>query len=308
MKIPFALLAATAATASASTRTLSGKASKRLLSKARKLEDNEEQEEEEEYAFLMSYKLKLRSCIAGEAVKNPETGEYEYNAVVFRLCPDSGDCNDDTADGCDEGYGDYVVGLNSFVQEYMEDQRENMQYDDDFDAAEYAECREYENENDDGDGVAYYVGPACTEDGSDIKLDMFYDEACTNVPEDVTFEDISNGWSLPYSSGGLISTYCNSCMDYDDDGNYETKEFCMRLYEDANKCETNMEKYHYYGKQEGACEYIEELLPAQKSSGGARKVVGWLFFIVVIGAFAGYVVWWKKKKASGGSAGDGLMA
>jgi hypothetical protein len=307
MKI-VALLAATAATASAASRTISGSASKTLISKARKLEDADEAEEEE-YAFLMNYKLKLRSCVAGEAIKDPETGEYEYNAVVFRLCPDNGDCDDESQDGCKEGYGDYIVGLNSFVQEYMEAERENMQYDDNFNAAEYAECREYENENnDDGNGAVYYVGPACTEDGTDIKLDMFYDEACTTKPEDVTFEDVSNGWTLPYSDGGLISTYCNSCTEYNDNGEYEAKEFCQKLYEDANKCETNMETYHYYGKQEGACEYIQELLPARKSGGGAGKVVGWLFFICVIGAFAGYVVWWKKKKAAGGNAGDGLMA
>jgi hypothetical protein len=306
MKIPIALLAATAATASASSRTLSGKASKNLLSKARKLEDAEE----EEFAFLMNYKLKLRSCIAGETVQNAENGEYEYNAVVFRLCPDTGDCDDDTTDGCKEGYGDYVVGLNTFVQEYMEDQRENMQYDDNFNPAEYAECREYENDNDDGNGVAYYIGPACTEDGSDIKLQMFSDEACMYVPEDVTFEEVSNGWTLPYSSGGFVSTYCNSCTEYNDNGEYEAKEFCQKLFEDASgKCETNMETYHYYGKDESACEHILEIVPAQsKSGGGGGKVVGWFFFIAIVGAFAGYVVWWKKKKASGGSASDGLMA
>jgi len=258
----------------------------------RKLE--QEDEEEEEFAFLQNYKMKMISCKAGETVRDPESGEYEMNAILYRMCPSNGDCDDDKATGCKDGYGDYVVGLNTFVEAYMEDQGENMQYDDNFKVDEYAECREYENDNDDdGNGVAYYIGPACTEDGTDIKLQLYYDEYCTQVPEDVTFEQISNGWTMPYSDGGLVSTYCNSCTGVNDDGEYETKEMCELLYESSGKCETNMESYHYYGKQEGACEYIEELLP--KSAGHGS---GSFFFIVFVGAFGAYAYWWKKTKAS----------
>jgi len=282
---------------------------KSLLSKARRVEENgDDAEEEDEYQFLMNYKLKFMSCKAGETVVNPENGEYEYSAVVFRLCHDSGDgCDDEKA--CSSGYGDYVVGLNTFVNSYMEDQKDNNNYDDNFQVDEYAECREYENDNDDdGNGVAYYIGPACTEDGDDIKLDFFYDEGCTTNPEDVTFTDVSNGWELPYSEGGLVSTYCQSCQEYnEDDAAYEIKEMCQELFEEAaGKCETEMEYYHYYGKQEGACDYIAELLPAMGGSGGAAS---WFFGIAVIGGLASYVYWWKQKKAAGiASARDGLMA
>lgn len=286
---------------------------KNVIGKARRLEDqnnnnnNNQNQDEEEYGFLMNYKMKMVSCKMGETVRNPENGEYEQNAVVFRLCPSSdGGCDDESAMGCKEGYGDYIVGLNTFVEAYMQDQEENMQQDDNFNVAEYAECRQYEDDN--NNGYAYFIGPACTDDGTDIKLELFYDEYCTNVPEDITFEQISNGWSLPYGDGGLVSDYCNSCTEYDN-GNYEVKEMCERLYENAGKCETNMESYHYYGKQEGACDYITELLPRQKSRGGGGRVVGWLFFIIVIGALAGYVSWWRKKKNTGAAgSGDGLMA
>jgi hypothetical protein len=284
-------------------------ATRNLLSKARKLEDNgDNNAEEDEYDFLRNYQLKLVSCVAGEQVRDPETGEYEYNAAIFRLCPEG--CDDDNAKGCSSGHGDYIVGLNSFVDAYFEDQRDNMNYDDNFDVSEYVECREYEAENDDGNNngnqYPYYIGPACTEDGLDVKLQVYSDEYCSAVPEDVTFESISNGWSLPYESGGLVSTNCLSCQEYDD-GNYELKEMCMNLYEFAGKCETNMESYHYYGKQEGSCDYITSLMPASKSGGGAGKAVGWVIFVlVVVGAFSAYVMWWKKKKA--GQASDGLMA
>jgi len=316
MKISLvAFLLASVSSLAAAGRSINQHAIKKsLLSKARRLEhrsledsgDNgDDAEEEDEYQFLMNYKLKFMSCKAGETVVDAENGEYEYSAVVFRLCHDSGDgCDDEKA--CSSSYGDYVVGLNTFVNSYMEDQAENLNYDDNFKVDEYAECREYENDNDDdGNGVAYYIGPACTEDGDDIKLDFFYDEQCTTNPEDVTFTDVSNGWELPYGEGGLISTYCQSCQEYDEDNAaYETKEMCQQLYEKASgKCESEMEYYHYYGKQEGACEYISELLPAMGSSG----VASWFIGIVVIAGFASYVFWWKQKKAAG-SASAGLMA
>lgn len=295
--------------ASASARM--GPAQKKLLSKARRLEDNNnnqnEDQEEEEYAFLMNYNLKMIQCVADEQIRNPENGEYEYGAAIFRLCPEG--CDSDSEYGCASGHGDFVVGLQTFVQAYFEDQRDNMYYDDNFKVDEYAECREYEQENDDGNNnnaYAYFIGPACTDDGKDVKLAMFYDEACSQVPEEVTFEDVSNGWALPYGEGGLVSTSCLACAEYDE-GNYELKEMCEQLYEQSGKCETGMESYHYYGKQEGSCEYIESLMPAQKGSGSGAKAFGWVVFIlVVVGAFSAYAMWWKKKKA--GQASDGLMA
>ena len=288
----FASMMATSATAA------SHAATRNLLSKARRLEDANEDAEEEEYAFLGNYELKMVNCKAGEQVRDPETGEYEYNAVVFRLCPKD-ECDSDLTTGCSSGHGDYVVGLNSFVQAYFEDQRDNMQYDDAFKVDEYTECREYEQENDDANqndqAYPYYIGPACTEDGADVKLELFYDETCSSVPEGVTFSDISNGWTLPFGTGGLISTSCQSCMEYNDDGEYELKEMCQELYQDSGKCETNMESFHYYGKQEGSCEYISELLPAIKGSGSAAKAFGWtVFILVVVGAFCAYAMWWKK--------------
>lgn len=287
----------------ASTQAKIGPATAKLLKSARRLENNEE---EEEFAFLMNYNLKMIQCKAGESIRNPEDGEYEYNAAIFRLCPEG--CDSDNEYGCESGHGDFVIGLTSFVQAYFEDQRDNMYFDDNFKVDEYVECREYEMENDDGNQnqMAYYIGPACTDDGKDVRLQVYYDEACSMVPEDVTFEDISNGWSLPYEEGGLVSQNCLACAEYDD-GNYELKEMCEQLYQNSGKCETNMESFHYYGKQEGSCEYIESLMPAKKSSGSGAKAFGWVVFIlVVVGAFSAYAMWWKKKKA--GQTSDGLMA
>jgi len=280
-----------------------------LLKHARKLEDNGDNQDEEEYAFLANYQLKMITCKSGEKYVNPEDGEYESSSVVFRLCP-ADSCDDEGSTGCSSGYGDYVVGINTFVQNYLEDKKEDMQQDDNFNVDEFGECREYEadqdaDEDEDGNQAAYYVGPACSEDGTDIVLDMFSDEICS-YKTDVTFEEISNGLSLPYTNGGLVSNYCESCSGYNDNGEYELSEMCVNLYENAGKCESGMEAFHYSGQNEASCEFIESMLPKSKK-GGAGKVFGWIFFcLVVVGAGAvGYSVMKKKR---GDDKSFGLMS
>ena len=68
-----------------------------------------------------------------------------------------------------------------------------------------------------------------------------------------------------------------------------------------------MESYHYSGKNEASCEFIESMLPKQKK-GGAGKAVGWIFFIlVVVGVGAvGYSV--MKKKRGSDDKSFGLMS
>lgn len=319
MKLSSAVLVAlTAATSASATTIRSAAAKSSLLSKSRRLEENNEDEDQqdEQYQFLSSYKLKLIGCSAGEIYKNPENGEAEYSSVIYRLCP-ADDCDDDSDSGCNKGYGDFVVGINSFVESWLEDKRDDMDGgDDNWNMDEFAECRQWEadQDNDDEDGdnnqnqAAYYVGPMCGEEANEIKLGFFSDYTCTTVPEDVTFEDISNGWSLPYSDSGLVTNACESCAGYNDNGEYELSEMCMRLYENSGKCEAEMESVGNYGPDESGCEYIAELMPKSSSSAGAA--VGWtIFAFVVIGAAAyGYTKWWtKKKQGTSGLATDGVM-
>jgi len=285
-----------------------------LMKHARKLEQNnagDDAAEEEEFAFLANYKLKMLTCKSGETYVNPEDGEYEYSSIVFRLCPENGGCDDESFGGCKSGYGDFVVGINTFVQSYLEDKKEDMQQDDAFNVDEFGECREYEadqdadQDEDGGDAVMYYVGPACSEDGLDIVLTMFTDEGCQTKSQDVTFEEISNGVSLPYTNGGLVSNYCESCSGYNDNGEYELSEMCMQLYENAGKCESQMETFHYSGQNEASCEFIESMLPKQK--GGAGKAIGWIFFVLVV-LGAGFVGFTFLKKKRGDDKSFGLMS
>lgn len=112
--------------------------------------------QEEAMYFLNDYSIKLLSCIQGEQVINYENGELESSTVIFRLCP-SDSCDANSALGCDSGYGDFAVGINTFLEAYMEQQQENQnnygngmmvynQYGQEFNAEEYMECREYNME------------------------------------------------------------------------------------------------------------------------------------------------------------------
>jgi hypothetical protein len=296
-------------------KSISGKNAAKVLRAARKLEDGNQ--EQDENFYLSKYTLKMVSCQAGVQVANADgNGEYENNAVIFRLCPSENGCDDSNQKGCSSGYGDYLVGLSTFIDAYFEDQRDNMQWDDNFQVDKYAECGEYKmenngNNNNNGDNqwadYQFFIGPTCTADGTDVALDLFTEETCTYKSEEVTFSDISNGWTLPYSSGGLVSTQCIDCYGANENGEYEVREMCAQLQEQKSlACEEKMEYYSYYGQNVQGCEQIAEMMPKSKkssSSGGGGKVFGWIVFIAVVVGLGGYIVWWRKKKAG---ASDGL--
>lgn len=294
--------AAAAITTISGSKTISGKAASKLV--RRRLDE----EEEDEFDFLGNYNIKVVGC--QRELEQPlmnEEGEYEYSAVLLRLCPSASGCDSSNEMGCDSGYGEMLVGLSTFVEAYFEDQEENEDEDGDdgFEVDKFAKCEEYnpdENNDDDAnqgqwDNYQFFVGPTCTEDALGLKLELFTDEYCTQVSE-TTFDVISNGWTLPYSSGGLVSLNCNSCSEYNDDGEAEIKEMCQKSYENAAlKCEEGMEIYSYYGQNVQGCEVISEMFPSAKSGNGG-KIFGYVVLAAVVVGLVGYVVWWRKKKAS----------
>jgi hypothetical protein len=299
MKFSIALLTL-ASVASVSAKSITGsKAQSKVIKAARRVD--EDAEEAGEYDYLSHYTMKLIGCKAGQTVINPDSGEYEYNAVVVRMCPTEDGCDNDVTSGCAAGYGDFVVGLNTYVDAYFEDQADNMNWDDAFQVDEYAACKEYEVE-DDGDGdeyaAQYYIGPTCADDGG-IKLAVFDDEVCTYESE-TSFETISNGWTLPYSTGGIVSKQCADCYYLNENGAYQVREMCENVYMNAAaSCETNMMYYSQYGQNVQGCEYITELMPVAATKGNAGKVFGWIIFVGVVGGAVGYTMWWRKSKSDG---------
>jgi len=245
-------------------------------------------DEEKEIYFLKDYSINLISCIQGEQVINYENGESESSTVIFRLCP-SDSCDSSTSlQGCDEGYGDYVVGIDTFLEAYMESQGESNdeengnsmivynQWGEEFDASEYMECAEYrleegeEQQQGQNNGANYYndmkfyIGPGCSKNGTSIALQTYMDEECTYSFQG-NFSTISPGWdSLPFSDGGLVSLDCEPCYGADEDGNMAVSEICQQQFQSSfARCDQGMESdnyYNYHYTTSSGCDYVDSLL------------------------------------------------
>jgi hypothetical protein len=132
-----------------------------IMKKARRLD---QQAVDGEFNFLVDYNLKVLACISDQHYvcgSCNETG-IAQSIVIYRLCPTSGECSDDVGKSCTAGYGDYLIGINTFVQEYLQQKREEMQNDDDsFQFDQLGECHQYKAHPDGAYADSeFYVGPA----------------------------------------------------------------------------------------------------------------------------------------------------
>lgn len=166
---------------------------------------------------------------------------------------------------------------------------------------------------------AYYVGPYCAEGGDGIYIGVFGDAGCVNHAEDgldlyakVMYR------ALPYSSESIVGDECVSCLQVDEDnGNddnnnnnnnngdeAEIVEMCERMYEEAAKCETNLDYSgysNYWYADETACNYINYILPrldkafgvkSRSASGDGGPAKGFaIFFGISTFALAGVCYW-----------------
>ena len=117
------------------------------------------------------------------------------------------------------------------------------------------------------------------------QLGFFSDEYCTTDSTTSYYE--FTGQEIPYSSGGLGGQY-SSCSNYNEDGELEAKDMCMRLIENpALRCDA---------MYQNGCEEIESLeaeLKASEAKGNGGKV---FLIILIIAAALGGGYWFLKKK------------
>jgi hypothetical protein len=141
MKFALATLAATVAVASAKKVPVASKditpgaikadskLGMRVLSKARKLDEN--QNEEIEFTWVADYSIKFQGCHHISQWNDEADGEDEpfiqtKRLVRFRLCP-TDSCSYENAGGCDSSYGDYIIDMNTFLAAYWEDKLNNCE-------------------------------------------------------------------------------------------------------------------------------------------------------------------------------------
>jgi hypothetical protein len=161
MKLPLAVFAAFATSVAAVKRVPTDAVIKadsdlgsKLLSQARKLaeEGNQQQNNGEfESSWVAGYSLKFQGCHQLQQWNNQADGEEDVKIatkrlVRFRLCP-TDTCSATKAAGCNSGYGDYIIDMNTYVNAYYEAKTRQTEQ----------ECENYINYNcdcqdDDGKG------------------------------------------------------------------------------------------------------------------------------------------------------------
>lgn len=272
-----------------------------------------------EFMYLQGYEQVYVTCDATMSVM-AENGEYEYGAVLTRLCPTGATCDASGLKKCSSGYGDYVVGIQTYLQSFLEqfqrEQEQQQQYNGnqnnngmDFDFGDFGECKEFKvenqnqqyNQNQNGEEVQYFAGPLC-EDG-DIKIALFSDENC-QYKSALTFYDLT-GINLPWSDGIMHDEGCKGyyCYGMDQDGNYDFNDLCTDIVEQASlKCEEKMETTSMYGPNVNGCESIKAMLP---NEGG--KKAGLIIGIILIIAVVGFGAWYFMQKKKAAVSQEGLM-
>lgn len=189
-----------------------------------------------------------------------------------------------------------------------------------FDAEEYAECKEIdlngngnnrrleENGNNNNGNIQYYAGAYCADQGGEIRLGVFTDDTCTSFASNgKNLFKSTFGYSLPYSSHSLVSTRCFECTQYDEDQDnndnnrqVELQQVCKNVYAMSGKCETRMNIDY---PNESSCNYIDGVKIIQKDgvmrtfttrkSKAAAVAIG--FFLTLAVLLAGYVFYLRTK-------------
>jgi len=317
------------------------KAGRKLLSKARRLDEDQEVDYSwlpgYTFQFQKCYQweaygreenenkekaIVFRACPQGDCSSNCKYGaDYIVQLIDYvqayteardnlrqyncEMVEENCECDDDQQD--DEAclancYAE--AGLN-----YCQDE------EDEFDVEDYADCAQLEMNNDNNrrkldEDEGYYGGLYCSDDGEAVHMGIFSDEECsTRVSSSIYYQ--ATGSALPYSSKSVIGSGCVSCLnpyyeDGDDDNDNvdeQINEMCAEVYEQAGKCETDLNIDY---PSTDACIYINNVVPnleklykGEKAQGQGASGLTWFFGFTTVAllGFVGYQTY-NKKKAS----------
>lgn len=153
-------------------------------------------------------------------------------------------------------------------------------------------------------GAEYFVGPYCSDEGSEVVLGLFTDDACSVFADDYggrsTYKSMS-GNSLPYSEESVLGLECISCLETQDANNdqnaAEASEMCQMMYSASGKCEEN----GFGDSNQAACNYMsgikimrsDGIIEAPAGSGSAAAFIG--VFAAAFFITGGYAYYLKTK-------------
>jgi hypothetical protein len=123
----------------------------KLMSKARKLENNDDVD----FTWVADFSIKFQGCHHVTQWNDEADGEDEVRIqtkrlIRFRLCPTSS-CSLSSAGGCSSGYGDYIIDMNTFLQTYYEAVDDYNEYRCEYTAAMECNCGDDDQKADDFD-------------------------------------------------------------------------------------------------------------------------------------------------------------
>jgi hypothetical protein len=103
-----------------------------LLTKARRL-DQDAGDDSFNENWVSGYSLKFQGCHQisqwNDAIESEEDVRIATKRLVrFRLCP-SDSCSTSSSSGCSEGYGDYVVDMNTYLEYYFSARQTYQQFE-----------------------------------------------------------------------------------------------------------------------------------------------------------------------------------
>jgi len=246
----------------------------------------------------------------------------EYNEAKCEYLEATSGCDEDGGDYClydfysANGMADICADGNPYQNNYNGDDDANA-----FDLADWTDCAQADlNNNNNGrqleNGVEYYMGPYCAEQGGSIYLGLFTDESCTTFADDYGGKEAYyslTGGELPYGENNMITMDCYSCIEaeaqynYDGNGNDQqdadnVSEMCEMIYSQAGKCESSLEINGVYPNY-NACSYIQGIQVIRKNgiivtSGSKANKTASVFigiFVVAFVLLSAYVYYLKTK-------------
>lgn len=250
----------------------------------------------------------------------------EYNQAKCEYLEATSGCDNDNNGGNEDyclydyysanGMAEICMDENPYQNNYN---GQNDDYNNNFDLADYTECAQANMQNNGrrlDNGVEYYMGPYCAEQGGSIYLGLFTDDACTTFADDYGGKEAYyslTGRELPYGETNMITMDCYSCTEaeaqynYNNNGNDQqdgddVSEMCEMIYSQAGKCESNLEINGVYPNY-NACSYIQGIQVIRKngiivSAGSKANKTASIFigiFVVAFVLLSAYVYYLKTK-------------
>jgi len=101
----------------------------KVMENARRLDDGDE---EIDFSWVADYSIKFQGCHHISQWNEEADGEEDVRIqtkrlVRFRLCP-TDSCTTENAGGCSEGYGEYILDMNIFLEAYLQAQEEHNEW------------------------------------------------------------------------------------------------------------------------------------------------------------------------------------